>query len=427
MKINFQQKLTLSFLIIFTVFTAGIVIFEQQRARRYKTEALQERLDAYADEVSEYLLHRGRTAPMDSLLRLMPDNLRLTLVDRSGNVVYDNALADHSTMGNHFDRQEIVEAVEHGSGTMVRTSATTNTPYLYYAADNGGSLIVRVALPYDVKVQSFLKPDNAFLYFVIALFIVGIAFIYYVGRHFVISQQRLREMEIREKNRRLKQELTGNIAHELRTPVTSIRGFLEIVLENDLKTVKAQEYLQRAYYQTLALSDLISDMGLLARLDEKRDTFGFAQVDANRLLEKVMTDTSAALIAKNISFTTDIPQGLTLAGNETLLYSIFRNLVDNTLSHAGNDVEIRVEVVEVKDGMARFRFADTGKGIEDERPLPLLFERFYRVNEGRTRDTGGSGLGLSIVKNAVQLHNGTITVRNGDSGGLEFEITLPVA
>lgn len=427
MKLNFQQKLILSFLIIFTVFTAGIVIFEQQRARRYKTEALQERLDAYADEVSEYILLRGRIAPMDSLLRVMPDNLRLTLVDRSGNVVYDNVLSDPASMGNHFDRQEIVDAVEHGSGTFIRTSASTNTPYLYYAADNGGSLIVRVALPYDVKVRSFLKPDNAFLYFVVGLFIVGIAFIYYVGRHFVISQQRLRNFEVREKNRRLKQELTGNIAHELRTPVTSIRGFLEIVLENDLKTMKAQEYLQRAYYQTLALSDLISDMGLLARLDEKRDTFEFVQVDANRLLDKVLTDTSAALIAKNISFITDVPQGLTLVGNETLLYSIFRNLTDNAIAHAGSDVEISVRVIEVKDGMARFRFADTGKGIEDERHLPHLFERFYRINEGRTRDTGGSGLGLSIVRNAVQLHNGTISVRNAESGGLEFDITLPVA
>ena len=153
MKINFRQKLILSFLLIFTVFTAGIVVFEQQRARRYKTEALQERLDAYADQVSQYRLLHGTAAPMDSLLVLMPSELRLTLIDRTGRVIYDNAFADPGALENHAERPEVTEAVRSGSGTFIRTSTSNNRPYLYYAKDNGGSLIVRVALPYDM--QSF--------------------------------------------------------------------------------------------------------------------------------------------------------------------------------------------------------------------------------------------------------------------------------
>lgn len=573
MKRNFQQKLILSFLVIFTVFTAGIVVFEQQRARRYKTEALRERLDAYADQVSGYMLLRGRNAPMDSLMRLMPSDLRLTLIDRSGNVVYDNLFSSPASLDNHYDRQEVVDAVKRGSATFARVSASTQTPYLYYAKDAGNPLIVRVALPYDIRVRSFLKTDNAFLYFVIALFVIGFGFIYYVSRRFGRSVRHLRDFSVAlnngtgqipplefpddefgeiagrladdfnrirrsekqlaqererlllhiqtsaegvcffnpdrtvafynglfaqyfnilwngtlsagrsisvngglgevgefldgrandnyyetkisrhgkefllrlnvfedgsfeviltdvtavEKNRRLKQEMTGNIAHELRTPVTSIRGFLEIVLNNELGEAKAREYLERAYSQTRTLSELIADMSLLTRIDEKRDGFDFSDVDLNRLLDKVRADTSAALASKNISFTADIPAGLTLRGNETLLYSVFRNLTDNVIAHAGNDVRISVGVAGVEDGMVRFLFADTGKGIADEHHLGHLFERFYRVNEGRTRDTGGSGLGLSIVKNTVQLHGGTITVRNAEGGGLEFRFTLPAS
>lgn len=420
MKLNFQQKLILSFLVIFAVFTVGIIVFEQAHARRYKTEALQERLDAYADQTTQYLLMHGSYAPMDSLLSLMPRDIRLTLVGRDGQVAYDNAVTAPATMENHATRPEIAQAVEKGSGTHIRTSASNNYPYLYYAKDIGTNLIVRVALPYDINVQSFLKPDNAFLYFVIALFGIGIGFIWYVGRHFGLSEQRLRHFEVQEKNRRLKQELTGNIAHELRTPVTSIRGFLEIVLNNDLKTSRAQEYLQRAYYQTLTLSELISDMSLLTRLDEKKDGFKFSKVDVRKLLERLKADIATQLAEKNISISTDIPAGLTVRGNEGLLYSIFRNLADNVIAHAGKDVDIHIHATRKSDGIVEFSFADTGIGIKDERHLDRLFERFYRVGEGRTRDTGGSGLGLSIVKNAVQLHGGTISVRNAAPHGLEF-------
>jgi two-component system OmpR family sensor kinase/two-component system phosphate regulon sensor histidine kinase PhoR len=219
--------------------------------------------------------------------------------------------------------------------------------------------------------------------------------------------------------------MTGNIAHELRTPVTSIRGFLEIVLDNDLSAPRAQEYLQRAYYQTLTLSELISDMSLLTRLDEKRDGFAFAPVPVAGLLARVQADTAVALDRREVAFRADIPEGLTLHGNESLLYSVFRNLTDNVIAHAGEGVEIRIVAEPLGDGFVRFVFRDTGAGIADASHLERLFERFYRVNEGRTRDTGGSGLGLSIVKNSVQLHGGVISVHNVAPHGLEFVFTLP--
>ncbi len=574
MKLNFQQKLVLSFIIIFAVFATGIVVFEQGRARRYKTEALGERLDAYADEILQHLSTRGPDASLDTLLQIMPPDLRITLVDHSGRVTFDNAFSDPSALENHSDRPEIASAAATGRGMEIRTSASNDKPYLYYAKNDGRATVVRVALPYNIRVQSFLKPDNAFLYFVLGLLVVGFVFIYYVSRYFGRSVRHLRDFSealnggnavvgatdfpdddfgeiagrlvddfnrigesrkqlsrereklllhiqtsaegvcffnadrtvafynglfmhylntlsggnvvsgheilsdtnfapvtafldnaagddyyetrlgkhgkefllrlnifddrsfeiilnditAQEKNKRLKQEMTGNIAHELRTPVTSIRGFLEILLDNDLDEAKSREYLQRAYSQTKTLSNLIADMRLLTRIDEKQEPLKVSDIDMNRLLDKVRADTCAALAERNITLVTDIPTGLTVKGNESLLYSIFRNLTDNVVTHAGSDVQIVVEARQPDDDreMVRFSFADNGRGIVRGGHLARLFERFYRVGEGRTRETGGSGLGLSIVKNAVQYHGGTINVHNVEPHGLRFVFTLPM-
>jgi signal transduction histidine kinase len=450
MTLSFQQRLVLSFVVVFALFTIGVVVFEQQRERRYKTEALEERLDAYASQIERFFSaippaavtvgdssYRGggfsfhrQTEVLDSLIALMPGELRVTLVGRGGDVVYDNELTTN-TLGNHSGRPEIVAAAASGRGTAIRRSESSGKDYLYYARDRGGEFVVRVALPYDIEVRSLLKPDNAFLYFVVALFVVGLGFIVYLGRYFGASVKRLREREAKEKTRRLKHEMTGNIAHELRTPVTSIRGFLEIVLGNELDETRRRQYLQRAYSQTRTLSALISDMSLLARIDEKQGAFEFAEINAAGLLEKVRSDVSRGLVEKNTGWSVDMAPGLVFRGNESLLYSVFRNLTDNVIAHAGEGVEIRITAAIVdgergKGRMARVSFADTGRGIDDDKHLERIFERFYRVDQGRTRDTGGSGLGLSIVKNTVALHGGTISVRRNTPSGLEFVLMLPV-
>ncbi len=423
MKLSFQQRLVSSFVVVFALFTVGIVVFEGQRVRRYKTEALEERLDAYAGQI-EQLIESGSSDSMEGLLSIMPPELRVTLIERDGRVSYDNQL-DVASMGDHSGRPEIVAAAAAGHGTSIRTSETSGMEYLYYARDDGRGTVVRVAFPYNIEVRALLKPDNTFLYFVVGLFAVGFVFILWLGNYFGASLKRLREHEAREKTRRLKHEMTGNIAHELRTPVTSIRGFLEIVLGNELDDARRRQYLQRAYSQTQTLSALISDMSLLARIDEKQGAFEFTAIDAAELLEKVRSDTSRGLVEKNIALRVYFPEGLTFRGNESLLYSVFRNLTDNVIAHAGEGVEIRVTARPDGHGRARVTVADNGRGIPAGEHLERIFERFYRVNEGRTRDTGGSGLGLSIVRNTVALHGGTIAVRGNTPSGLVFTFDLP--
>lgn len=227
-----------------------------------------------------------------------------------------------------------------------------------------------------------------------------------------------------EKTKQLKQEMTGNIAHELRTPITSIRAYLETILEQSLPEDKKQHFITQAYQQTLTLSEMIKDMSLLAKMEEAPNTFALETVKLIPLLEQLKTEVNESLQQKNIQWQWQLPDNITVLGNASLLNSIFRNLIENSIRYAGDNIKINLSVFNEDPEFYYFSFYDTGTGIPNEAQLKRLFERFYRIQEGRTRDTGGSGLGLSIVKNAIQFHKGTITAKNRTTGGLEFIFTL---
>lgn len=227
-----------------------------------------------------------------------------------------------------------------------------------------------------------------------------------------------------EKTSRLKQEMTGNITHELRTPVTGIRGCLETILEHPLEPEKKQYFIERAYNQVLALSEIIQDMSLITKMEEAPQSFKLEAIALDDLLEDLRRDLEIQLQEKNIRMEGNTGHIL-VKGNRNLLYSIFRNLTDNVIRYAGTGVSILINKYNEDKEFYYFSYADTGAGIPDEQHLNRLFERFYRISEGRTRDTGGSGLGLSIVKNAVAFHKGTIAVKNRPEGGLEFLFKLP--
>lgn len=227
-----------------------------------------------------------------------------------------------------------------------------------------------------------------------------------------------------EKTKLLKQEMTGNIAHELRTPITSVRGYLETVLNSNVDDEKKYYFINRAYQQTLVLSEIIQDMSLIAKMEEASDLFVLEKINIDKLLNKIKGDLIVQLNEKQIIMDWQIAKDTIVTGNENLLYSLFKNLSDNAIRYAGENIKINISVYNEDADFYYFSFYDTGKGIEDENCLNRIFERFYRVNEGRTRETGGSGLGLSIVKNSILFHKGTITAKNRKDGGLEFLFTL---
>jgi len=231
-----------------------------------------------------------------------------------------------------------------------------------------------------------------------------------------------------EKTRLLKQEMTNNIAHELRTPVTSIRGYLETILnlydDKGDNNERIHGFLDRAYTQTIRLSELIQDISMLTKIEEAPDRFEQEQVNMKELLRELRNDLSDKLKEKSSTFNVDVSDNVVVYGSRTLLYSIFRNLIENAISYGGENIDIMARCYNENENTYFFEFYDTGTGV-DEKHLVRIFERFYRVSEGRTRNTGGSGLGLSIVRNAVLFHKGSIVAKNRPEGGLRFLMTFP--
>ena len=227
-----------------------------------------------------------------------------------------------------------------------------------------------------------------------------------------------------EKNKLLKQQMSNNITHELRTPVSSIRGYLETLTDcPGLSEAKKQYFIQKAHSQVVRLTDLIRDVAHITKTEEAPETLPKERLDVSAVVADIFEELQQPLHDAHMTAVNAVPKGTMVTGNYSLLYSIFRNLTENSLRYAGENTRLVAECYNDDGEYAYFLFYDTGVGVPEEH-LKRLFERFYRVTEGRTRDCGGTGLGLSIVRNAVAFHSGTITVRNRKEGGLEFLFTL---
>lgn len=227
-----------------------------------------------------------------------------------------------------------------------------------------------------------------------------------------------------EEESRMKRQLTQNVAHELKTPVSSIQGYLETILSNPrLASDKKQFFLERCYTQSTRLTGLLRDISVLNRLDEAAGLFDLSEVSITMLVSEIRKECSQEMEEKKITCEVLLPGNPAVYGNYSLLYSIFRNLFDNALAYAGEGVRITIECYHEDASFYYFRFSDNGVGVPEEH-INRLFERFYRVDKGRSRKIGGTGLGLSIVKNGVSFHKGRISAKNRPEGGLEFLFTL---
>lgn len=273
-------------------------------------------------------------------------------------------------------------------------------------------------LHFDIQLSSTLRDDYLFLWFGIFLIVVLVVTLLL----FSLKVDRSLTAANSEENAHLRRQLTQNISHELKTPVASVQGYLETILDNpDMPEETRRTFLERSLSQTRRLSALLIDLSVLNRLDESDALFPFQSIDVVETLSLLSKEKAPALQAKGMSIQMDIPRMIELNGNEALIYSLFRNLLDNALMYAGDGAVITISAY--RDGpFWHFTFADNGPGVPEE-DLGRLFERFYRVDKGRSRANGGTGLGLSIVKNAVRRHGGTITATSNNPG-LRFDFTL---
>ena len=234
----------------------------------------------------------------------------------------------------------------------------------------------------------------------------------------------IKDISQTEKTRILKQEMTSNIAHELRTPIAALRGYLETLNDKALTSEKTHYFIDKAFLQSIRLSNLVEDVSLLSKIEEQNSSYSFEKVQMAQLVDNVRVNMNERLAENGTKITSTIPNTVSVKGNYNLLLSAIQNLVQNSLNYAGKGVEIHLDNYTEDDRFHYFSYYDTGIGVEDKH-LGRLFERFYRIDQGRDRNSGGSGLGLSIVKNVILLHKGDIQVKKHASGGLEFLFKLP--
>ena len=234
----------------------------------------------------------------------------------------------------------------------------------------------------------------------------------------------INDISRQEEESRMKRQLTQNVSHELKTPVSSIQGYLETILSNpDLSSDKRQFFLERCYSQSTRLTGLLRDISVLNRLDEASEMFDLTEVNITKLIAEIQKECSQDMEEKHITSEIILPGDPTVFGNNSLLYSIFRNLYDNAIAYAGENIRITVNCYKEDPKYYYFSFSDNGVGIPEEH-INRIFERFYRVDKGRSRKIGGTGLGLSIVKNGVNFHKGQISAKSSPGKGVTFFFTL---
>ena len=451
---------------IFLLFAIAFIVFQQVREKQYKIELLNEKLQNYNKQLADAMKYMGKTdeTTLDSYVKThsLP-NLRVTIIDNEGHVTFDNLEKNYNRFTSHANRPEIIEAKMKGSGSSVERNSKTLKQEFFYSATyfNDSKITIRSALPYNNDLTKSLQTDQHFIWFalttIIILTLVLWRFLSRLGANITklklfasradhnesletedliafpddelgeIAERIIkiykRLQSTRQEQDKLKRQLTQNIAHELKTPVASIQGYLETILDNphiDEETKK--QFLKHSYAQSQRLTSLLQDISTLNRMDDAPEIKENVEVNISQMVEDISKETALQLEKHHMSFIINLPKNIIVHGNKSLLYSVFRNLTDNAIAYAGNGTTITLDAVENNKDWS-FAFYDNGIGVANEH-LSRIFERFYRVDKGRSRKLGGTGLGLAIVKNAVMIHGGTIQAKNLPTGGLRFDFNI---
>ena len=463
---SFRTRLFFLVNIFFWMLVAAFVSIQYLRESEYKVSMLDTRLQVYNNILlKEYEAKDSLTNDMINEL-IGNELLRVTMLDLNGNVIFDNF---NENMGNHKDRPEIQKALSSGVGFTIRRISETDKHEYFYSATEGRKVIIRSALPYDVSLANILKGDvnyigivlaiaviiNIILYFAISRMSLGVQNLWKFARmvedggdinefdttllpndelgevsSVIVNlykerdrQYQKSQFEINEKIR-IKHQLTNNINHELKTPVQSIMGSLETLIHNgDALTPELRNKLiNTGYENSLRLSELLQDITLLSRITDAKDTFAKSRINIGGLVNDVVRDIVSIYGEQKMRINVNLPEDVEVEGNQLLLESIFRNMINNSIQYSGGR-DVFINLLETTDTHYVFDFHDNGTGV-DNAHLDRIFERFYRLDSGRSRKDGGTGIGLSIVKNAVLFHNGTIEARNMEFAGLQFIFSI---
>ena len=421
-KISFHKQLFLQLIIFSWTIVLCFIGFQYQREKEYKSEFLNAQLQQYnrhlLDTVEDGLPYEDYIANHDKPF----DELRISIIALSGAVVYDNTISLDS-LDNHRGRPEVANALEKGEGYNISRQSASDGREYFYSATRGDRVIVRTAIPYSNTLRDMLEADWSFLVVMISISLAMSILAYFTTRKLGKDIERVNRYEAEQERNRIKRQLTNNINHELKTPVASIQVCLETLLSGiALSEDKRQELIGRCYTHNERLRRLLNEVSLITRMEDGSALISKENVAVNEIINEVAESLNVMPEEERMALHTDFNELVEIEGNASLVGSIFSNLTENAIAYSEGK-NIYITLLENSKERVSVRFEDDGKGVRREQ-LPLLFERFYRVDKGRSRQKGGTGLGLAIVKHAVQFHGGTINVSNRPGGGLRFEFSL---
>ena len=421
-KLSYHKRLFLVIIVFLWSVVFCFIGFQYLREQQYKSDFLSAQLQLYNRHLLE-VVEDGLSYEEYIMTHNKPfDELRVTIITLSGAVIYDNVLLIDS-LDNHRERPEVNQALKNGSGYHIgRQSASDGREY-FYSATKGERVVVRTAIPYSSSLDELLKADWNFLIVMISISIVMSVVAFFITRKLGKDIERIKRYEAEQEKDLLKRQLTNNINHELKTPVASIQVCLETLLSGiSLSDEKRQELIERCYTNNERLRRLLNDVSLITRMEDGSALISKERIVVNDIVKEVADELEIMPKEERLNLHTDFDEQVVMDGNISLIGSIFRNLTENAIAYSEGR-NIYISLLENNDEECRISFEDDGKGVQEEQ-LPRLFERFYRVDKGRSRQKGGTGLGLAIVKHAVQFHGGTIKVSNRPDGGLRFEFSL---
>ena len=472
-KLSFHRRL----FVMLIAFSWSIIFcfigFQYLREKQYKPDYLSLQLQLYNRHLLEAVEEDGETHETYIATHQKPfDNLRISIIALSGKVVYDNMLPVDS-LDNHRMRPEVATAIKKGSGYHIGRQSTSDGLEYFYSATRGKELIARTAIPYSASLRELLQADWTFLGVMISISLAMSVLAYFATRRLGKNMERLNrfaakaekgeafdeeepfpndelgsisnhivqlygqwqqtikdrdlahEAALREEKEkiRIKRQLSNNINHELKTPVASIGVCLETLLSGiTLTEEKRQELIERCYTHNERLRRLLNEVSLITRMEDGSALIGKEKIVINDMLEEIEEELEIMPEGERFELHTDFNEQVVINGNISLIGSIFRNLTENAIAYSEGK-NIYISLLKNNNTECQIRFEDDGKGVEPEQ-LSRLFERFYRVDKGRSRQMGGTGLGLAIVKHAVQFHGGTITAEIRPNGGLRFDFSL---
>lgn len=471
--VNYKTRIFLIIIVFTWVVSAATFGIFYLREKELKAEVYDAHLQIYNAQLL-YALRSGFESGVSYIdaAKNQVEGIRFTILDTHGRVLYDTSGGKLGV--DYSGRNEIRQSISNGEGFTMRRQSTIDDNSYFYSAMRGDDYIVRTSVPYDFPLVEALKGESVYLWTVLVVSVVLSIIAFFASRRLGMNIDRLRDFAIKaekgenpepddydfvndelgdisshivqlynkereavqdrdkyyqnllfeEKEKtRIKHQLTNNINHELKTPVHAIQGCLETVLSNSDRLSKEQmlSFIGKAREQALRLCSLLNDISMITRISEGSAQFKREHLDLVSVVQELPEQMSMLPEAKRMRLHLEMPSSMPIVGNKSLLESIFQNLMANSVAYSGGR-DIYVEAVDKGDEYA-VSFSDNGVGI-DESHFSRIFERFYRIDEGRSRKAGGTGLGLSIVKNAVNFHGGEIKAQTRHGGGMEFLFTL---